>query len=196
MITIEEKNEAQRRAAELIVRSGFVLAKGEVEKIEVADFGLSRLSIEGAQILTLVQTDRIGAKIIVMLPGQTLPEHRHPQIGTSPGKEEVVRVLWGSLFFYVVGTDTMVAGHVPDGKDAVYTLRHEIVMMPGDQIHCRPDEKHWFQAGSGGAVAFSFSSTVHDTLDVFTDPQVRRVTVMDDSSEGGKLPENSKERRQ
>jgi D-lyxose ketol-isomerase len=49
-------------------------------------------------------------------------------------------------------------------------------MAPGDQITFRPGEKHWFQGGPEGAVLYSFSSVVRDTLDGFTDPGVVRTT--------------------
>jgi D-lyxose ketol-isomerase len=35
---------------------------------------------------------------------------------------------------------------------------------------------HWFQAGPEGAVVSEFSSTSVDKTDVFTDPEVRRIT--------------------
>ena len=50
----------------------------EAGKIEVADVDLSRLEREGAQILTLVATPRMAAKVIALFPHQTLPEHWHP----------------------------------------------------------------------------------------------------------------------
>ena len=54
----------------------------------VADFGLGELSTTGLQILTYVNTERVCAKELVMIPGQTCPEHWHPTIGGIPGKEE------------------------------------------------------------------------------------------------------------
>ena len=49
-------------------------------------------------------------------------------------------------------------------------------MRPGDQVTSPPDTYHWFQAGPEGAVVWSFSSRATDVQDVFTDPDVRRVT--------------------
>jgi len=180
MITREELLSAQTAAAQLITLAGFVLAEGERSKIEVADFGLGAVAVEGAQILTLVQTGRIGVKLIALTPWQTLPEHWHPQVGSDPGKEETVRVLSGVLHFYVAGPDTLSVGRIPRGKEACYTLRHELLLRPGDQVACEPGEKHWFQGGPKGAVAFSFSSVARDVLDQFTDSAVRRVTEVRD----------------
>jgi D-lyxose ketol-isomerase len=55
-------------------------------------------------------------------------------------------------------------------------MRHEVVLTPGDQLVLPPGTKHWFQAGERGAVMYSFSSTVRDILDQFTDPAVVRET--------------------
>ena len=77
MISHEEMTQARREAFELIRGSGFTVSEREREKIEVADFGLGRLMEEGAQILTLVATSRVAAKLIALFPHQTLPEHRH-----------------------------------------------------------------------------------------------------------------------
>ncbi len=176
MITRQQKAGAQRRAADLIRAAGLPITDDEADRIEVADFGLSNLEIEGAQILTLVQTDRIGAKVIALLPGQALPEHWHPPMGADPGKEETVRLQWGTVLIYVDGPDTLQLGRVPAGKERAYSLRHELVLRPAEQLQFRPGEKHWFQAGTEGAVLFSFSSVARDVLDMFTDPAVERVT--------------------
>jgi D-lyxose ketol-isomerase len=176
MITRQEELDARTAALSLFEQSGFSLGKEERSRIEVADFGLSRLRIEGAQILTLVQTHRLGVKLIALTSRQTLPEHWHPRVGPDPGKEETVRVIFGTLLFYVAGSDTLSKGGIPAGKDEFYTARHEITMHPGDKIYVAPGEKHWFQAAEGGCVAFSFSSVTRDILDRFTDPEVRRIT--------------------
>ena len=176
MITAKQKREAQVRAAALIRASGIPVSREEQDSIEVADFGLSRLEEEGAQILTWVQTDRMGAKVIALLPGQTLPEHWHPRVGDDAGKEETIRHVAGDLFVYIEGSDTMTRGRPPEGKEEVYTCRHEIVPRPGEQITFEPLEKHWFRAGPAGAVAYSFSTVVRDALDGFTDDAVRRIT--------------------
>ena len=178
MITIAEKRRAQAAAIELIAATGFDLRDDERGRVEVADFGLSNLAAEGAQILTLVQTDRLAVKLIALTPWQALPEHWHPRVGDDPGKEETVRHVSGDLLVYVGGPPTMKHGRVPPGKDRVYTMRHELVLAPGDQRTFTPGEKHWFQAGERGAVAFSFSTTARDVLDQFTDPDVQRVTVV------------------
>ena len=175
-MTRSEYEAARERAAGLIRASGIALTNAEAESIEVADFGLGRLEKEGAQILTLVQTDRISVKVLVLFAGQTEPEHWHPRVGDDPGKEETVRVVSGTLFFYREGEGTLDPCVVPEGKAEVYTSAREIVMRPGDQVTLPPGERHWFQARGEPVVMYSFSTIARDGLDGFTDPGVERVT--------------------
>ena len=131
-------------------------------------------------MLTLLQTDRISVKVLAMLPDQTEPEHWHPPVDDDPGKEETIRVIAGTVYFYVAGEDTFKEGFIVEGKDDCHTMRNEIVMQPCDQITLEPVEKHWFQAHQGGAVMYSFSTIARDALDQFTDPDIdRRTKVMD-----------------
>ena len=176
MITKEQQNAAQKKAAEMIRQAGIVITDEEADSIEVVDFGLSNIAKEGVQVLTLVQTERISVKVLAMLPNQTEPEHWHPPVDDDPGKEETIRVIAGTVYFYVAGEDTLEEGFIVEGKDDCYIMRKEIVMKPGDQLTLAPGEKHWFQAREGGAVMYSFSSVARDVLDQFTDPDIVRVT--------------------
>jgi D-lyxose ketol-isomerase len=175
MITRAEQKAAQERAAQMIAEAGIRITEEETKRIEVVDFGLSRLEIEGVQVLTMVQTDRISVKVLAMLPNQTEPEHWHPPVGEDPGKEETIRVVSGRVYFYVQGENTLKEGFLVKGKEKHYTLRHEIILKPGDQITFQPGEKHWFQAHDEGAVMYSFSSVARDALDQFTDTNIVRV---------------------
>jgi D-lyxose ketol-isomerase len=166
----------RRRAAGMLERVGIVLTPEEVARIEVADFGLTELERTGLQLLTYVNTDRYCAKELVLFPGQTCPEHRHPPVGGAPGKMETFRCRWGTVRLYVDGPPTSERGaRPPAGSEAHYTVFHELVLAPGEQYTIPPDALHWFQAGAEGAVVSEFSSTSRDELDVFTDPRVMRV---------------------
>lgn len=176
MIAESEYRSAQWRTARMIREAGFVITDDEADSIEVVDFGLSRLDVEGVQVLTLFATERISAKVLALFPQQTEPEHWHPPVGDDPGKEETLRVVSGEVILFVPGPDTLCRGAVPPGKEAVYTARHEIVLPPGGQCTLPPNTRHWFQARDKGAVFFSFSTCVRDGLDRFTDPAVRRQT--------------------
>lgn len=180
MITRSQLREARLRAARMMRDAGVVITDEEAAEIAAVDFGLSDLDREGAEILTMVQTNRISVKLLVLFPNQTEPEHWHPPVGDDPGKEETVRVVSGPVYFYVDGPDTLGEGFIVDGKDSVYTCRHELVLNAGEQLTLEPGAKHWFQAGPHGAVLYSYSSVARDVLDGFTDPDIRRETVVVD----------------
>lgn len=178
MITRKEFEEVCQRSLDMIEAAGIFLTNADKTNINAADFGLSRLLQEGVQILTLFETERIAAKILVLFPYQTEPEHWHPSVGEDPGKEEIIRAVSGDLYFYIPGEDNMKAGFIVEGKDSCYTMRHEVILHPGDQLILPPGTKHWFQAGEKGAVMYSFSTKVRDTLDQFTDPDIVRETII------------------
>jgi D-lyxose ketol-isomerase len=175
MITRAEQKKARERAAQMMTQSGIRITEEEKNKIDVVDFGLSHLEIEGVQVLSLLQTERVSVKVLALLPNQTEPEHWHPPVGDDPGKEETIRVAAGTAYFYVQGENTFKQGFLVKGKEKCYTLMHEIVLKPGDQITFQPGEKHWFQARDDGAVLWSFSSVARDALDQFTDPNIVRI---------------------
>ena len=176
MITKEQQKTAQKRAAEMIRQAGIKITEKEANSVGIVDFGLSNLEKEGVQVLTLIQTERISVKVLVLFPNQTEPEHWHPPVGDDPGKEETVRVISGIVYFYIPGEDTLKEGFILEGKEDYYTMRKEIVMKPSDQITLAPGEKHWFQARDKGAVMYSFSTIARDALDQFTDPDIVRIT--------------------
>jgi D-lyxose ketol-isomerase len=147
--------EAQERAAAMLAEAGIVLTPSERETIEVADFGLGQLEQIGLQLVVYVNTERVCAKELVLFPGQTCPEHRHPPVAGDPGKEETFRCRRGTVHLHVDG-----AG--------------EIVLQPGEQYTIPPDTLHWFRAGDDGAVVSEFSTQSRDESDIFTDPRIVR----------------------
>ena len=181
MITREEYNQARQRAAEILAKTGLVVRQDELECMEVADFGLSELETSGAQILTLVDTEQIAAKLLVLFPGQTEPEHTHMRIGDYAGKEETIRCEWGELYLYVPGKPTITPRCQPPGhRKGTYTVGCEYFLDPGEQVTLQPNTPHWFQGGPQGAVIWSFSTKAVDGKDVFTDPMIVRQTVIVD----------------
>jgi D-lyxose ketol-isomerase len=174
MITTEELQRTKTRALKILDQAGIQLGQEESGRLEVIDFGLGNLQAEGLQLLTMFQTDRIAGRILIMTPDQTEPEHWHPPFSDNPGKQEIIRAVWGEVRFYLPGKDTMRKGFLVPGKERVYTMRHEKVLVPGDMLILEPGTKHWFQAGGKGAVFYSFSTMVRDGEDCFSDPRVRR----------------------
>ena len=181
MIARAEDESARRRAAELLKKSGIALRPKELDGIEVADLGLGELDETGLQILTLVDTGAVSAKLLVLFGGQTFAEHRHPPLGGYPGKEETFRCEYGELYLYTPGEPAPAPKATPPaGRRHTYTVWRETVLRPGDQATSPPDTLHWFQAGPEGAVVWSFATRPTDIEDVFTDPDVRRETVVVD----------------
>jgi len=176
MITRAEQEAAQAYAVRELELAGIVLSEAERRSIEVADFGLSRLEETGLQLLVYVNTDRYCAKELVLQPGQTCPEHRHPPFHDAPGKEETFRCRQGLVYLYVEGDPAAEpAATPPPGR---YTVFRELVLRPGEQHTIPPATLHWFQAGPAGAIVSEFSTASRDELDEFTDPDVRRSTVV------------------
>jgi D-lyxose ketol-isomerase len=166
---------ARRRAAAALAEAGIVVAQAERQAIEVADFGLGDLERIGLQLIVYVNTERVCAKELVVFPGQTCPEHRHPPYNGSPGKEETFRCRRGRVYLYVEGEPTREPQARPPRPEH-YTAWHQVVLEPGEQFTIPPDTLHWFQAGPEGAVVSEFSTQSRDELDVFTDPEVERAT--------------------
>jgi D-lyxose ketol-isomerase len=158
VISPDELRQARAYAAGRLEAAGVALTDEERAAIEVADFGLSRLRETGLMLLVYVNTDRYCAKELVLYPGQECPEHRHPPFDGTPGKEETFRCRAGVVHLRVDGA--------------------ELVLRPGEQFTIPPDTLHSFRAGPEGAVVSEFSSTSRDDLDVFTDPAIRRSTVV------------------
>ena len=181
MITRQRFEQAQKVGAALLRGCGVAIREGELQKIEVADFGLGSLEVFGAQILTLVNTSKIAVKLIAMQPGQTLPEHAHPRIGEYEGKEETLRCAWGELYLYGPGEPVLQPKAVlPAEKKDTFTQWHETTLRPGDQGTFPPNTPHWFQAGPQGVVVWSFSTKAVDLQDVFTDAEIQRETIVED----------------
>ncbi|MBP7402901.1 MAG: D-lyxose/D-mannose family sugar isomerase [Clostridia bacterium] len=166
----DEFFEARREAAVMIRAAGIYVGGDEEDRITVTDFELGDLRKEGAQILEWLNTKRVCVRLIALFPFQTLPEHHHRRTKSDPGKEETLRVVSGTVLVYVPGEDTMVYGSVPRFQEEHYTVRHEIVLNPGDQYTLAPGTVHWFQAGGDGAVMYTFCSAARDANNIFTNP--------------------------
>ena len=177
MLTKDEVAKRQKQMEELFEKAGIIITEEEKARIEIVDFGLGEFEKTGLGILIYVNTDRCCAKELALLPRQTCPEHRHPDVEGKPGKEETFRCRWGKCYLYVpgekVGSPKAVA---PAGHEDSYTVWHEIELNPGDQYTLSPDILHWFQAGDEGAVVSEFSTTSTDANDIFTDKEIQRCT--------------------
>ena len=181
MLTRTELEDAQARAAAALAAAGIALTEAEQRGIEVADFGLSDLEHYGLELVTYVNTERVCAKELVLFPHQNCPEHLHPPYDGTPGKEETFRCRRGRVYLYTEGEAAAEPACTPArAVDGAYTVWHEIVLDPGEQHTIPPGTVHWFQAGAEGAVVSEFSTESRDDLDIFTDPEIGRTTVVAD----------------
>lgn len=179
MITQSDLKQWQHEAHGFFQQASLIITPEERQRIEIADFGLSEFTRSGLGVLVYVNTDRCCAKELAMWPRQTCPEHRHPNFGGQLGKEETFRCRWGTVYLYVEGP-AAAKPHCrpPAGREATYTVWHEVVLQPGEQYTIMPDTKHWFQAGDRGAVVSEFSTRSTDENDIFTDKSIGRTTVV------------------
>lgn len=178
MLTREEIKKAQDEALEYLNNASIKLTPEEIAGIEVADFGfgIEELRRTGLELVVYENNDRYCAKEMVLFPGQTCPEHRHPPVGDDPGKRETFRCRWGEVYLYVEGTASeQIEASIPEGSEDYYTVFNEIILKPGDQHTIEPGTLHWFQGGKKGAVVSEFSSTSRDETDLFTDPRIKRI---------------------
>jgi len=187
MITRKEQKEFLDEAANYLKKANIVVTQKEIDSIEIADYGLSELKVHGLAILVYVNTDRVCAKELIMLPTQTCPQHRHPPVGPphaetdEPGKEETFRCRWGKVWLYEEGDATPNPKcKAPAGSEEHYTVWNEIELNPGEQYTLLSNRWHWFQSGPEGAVVSEFSTKSRDELDEFTDPNTKRETVIKD----------------
>lgn len=166
--------QARRLALGALRDAGIRLRPDEELALEVADFGLGDLARTGLQLLVYVNTLRCCAKELVLLPGQTCPEHLHPPFAGTDGKEETFRVRTGLVYLYVSGEPTP-SPYCSPPRARHYSVWHEVRLTPGEQYTIAPGTRHWFQAPDEPAVISEFSSESRDDLDIFTDPDVIRM---------------------
>jgi D-lyxose ketol-isomerase len=173
MLTRELYRKTCDRAIAMLDRAGIVVTEKEKQSMEVAEYGLDMLDSIGLELIVYVNTDRCCAKELILFPGQTCPEHRHPEIDGEPGKEETFRCRWGQVYLYLPGTPTPdPKGKAPKGKEEYFTIWREVILNPGEQYTLEPDMLHWFQAGPDGAIVSEFSTKSRDPFDIYTDPAI------------------------
>lgn len=177
-MTREQIEKYQDITRDYLSRAGIVLTSQERHNVEIADFGLEEFETMGLSLITYVNTERCCAKELVLLPGQTCPQHKHPPIPERNyiGKEETFRCRWGTVYLYVEGEAALnPLAKPPAGREETYTVWHEVVLNPGEQYTIMPETWHWFQGGPEGAVVSEFSTQSIDEADLFTDPDIKRL---------------------
>ena len=162
-----------KKALELYEKASIVLTEEEKNSIEVADFSMGMVDQLGLQLLVYINTERVCAKEMVLLAGQSCPEHIHVPCYGNEGKEETFRCRYGEVYLYVDGEGKKedIKATLPPSDVSVF---HEIHLTAGQQYTIMPGTKHWFQGGPDGAVISEFSTHSTDETDEFTDPRLVR----------------------
>lgn len=173
MLTKKDYEKFSKEAEKYLEKAGIVITEEEKGRIEVAEYELGCIEKIGLELVVYVNTDRCCAKELVLLPGQTCPEHRHPEIDGETGKEETFRCRYGKVYLYVEGEETKNRQCTPpEGMEEYFTCKKEIVLNPGEQYTIMPNTLHWFRAGDEGAVVSEFSTKSRDEFDIYTDPRI------------------------
>jgi D-lyxose ketol-isomerase len=155
---------------ELIQKANFPVSDEELKSLTVNDFGLDNLKEEGFGLVDLLRSERVRVNLIVLLPNQSLPEHLHPPYANEKGKEETIRVLYGTTRVFIEGEpDTDI--RIPKGKEQWYTASKKIELKIGEQFTIPSNIKHWFQAGNNGSVNIAFQNRVDESRNIFYDPE-------------------------
>jgi D-lyxose ketol-isomerase len=174
VLTPQQQEEAKKKyQATVLGPSGIAITEAEWHNNGVGDFHLNFDEV-GMWCINYFNIERLCGRELIMFPGQTCPEHRHPPLIDYPGKLEIFRCRWGQAYIYVPGEpEKNPKARLPKGRESYYTIWHEIVLNPGEQYILQPNTLHWFQAGPNGLVLSEFSTRAYDYEDIFTDPVVQ-----------------------
>ena len=179
---LQQYNEQVKKALEFFEKANIVLTDEEKQNVEVADFGKGMVNDLGLQLVVYINTDRVCAKEMVLLPHQTCPEHKHVPTNGKEGKEETFRCRYGKVYLYVPGEGKRedIKARIPETDVSVF---HEVILNPGEQYTIMPETWHWFQAGEEGAVISEFSTKSTDETDQFTDKRLVREPKIEDQED-------------
>lgn len=173
MLTKTDYEKYSAEALKYFEKAHIALTNEEKARVEVAEYELGCIEKIGLELVVYVNTERCCAKELVLLPYQTCPEHRHPEINGKPGKEETFRCRYGKVYLYVEGEPARkIQAKVPEGFEDCFTCFHEIILNPGEQYTIKPNTLHWFQSGAEGAVISEFSTKSLDEYDIYTDKRI------------------------
>ncbi len=172
------KNTVKGSIVDILKKSKIHFRPSEIENIDITDYGLGDFYNIGLALIIYVNSARVCAKELPMTPYQICPQHRHPAIEKSPGKEETFRCRWGEVYLYTEGNkEKEIKGKIPEKYKDKFNVFHEIILRPGDQYTLNPDTWHWFQGGPEGAILSEFSTHSYDAGDIYYDKNIKRIAV-------------------
>ncbi len=132
-----------------IFEAGIVLREGY--PIEISHhYGLERFRESGSIFVNLINRE-YAEKLIIVLPGQCHPLHRHER------KEETFRCLWGDAIIELSGTERQLEAGAS-------------LLIPRGEVHGFRSE--------GGCILQEISTTHHVGDSFYEDPQIRELDPM------------------
>ncbi|MCL4377422.1 MAG: D-lyxose/D-mannose family sugar isomerase, partial [Actinobacteria bacterium] len=139
----------KKKVLKIYEKSKIYLRSDEIENLEITDLGLGDFYNIGLGLIIYINTERVCAKEMVLLPKQICPQHRHPPVSNTQGKEETFRCRWGEVYLYVSGPGSIdrIKAKIPGRYIGKFNVFHEIILKPGDQYTLNPNTWHWFQGG-------------------------------------------------
>lgn len=147
------------------------------EEFWTIDFGLglfTEIGMAGIFWVNNLDHNYFGHEIY-LLPGQSIPEHRHLKTEIAGPKLEGWHVRHGSVHIYGEGKPTAgVDARIPPSHKDCVVAKSEQKLMPGEVGTLRgPEEWHWMKAGPEGAIVTEYG-TYHDGDGLrFSHPAVR-----------------------
>ncbi len=94
-----------------------------------------------------------------------------------PGKQEYFHTIKGAGSMFVPGEPTANPTYkIPKDQRPYTTAQHEVFLEPGVGFHLADNTPHSVVAGPEGLVVLEFSLTSRDPLDIFTNPNIDRIT--------------------
>ncbi|MFB0561499.1 MAG: hypothetical protein ACETWM_09845 [Candidatus Lokiarchaeia archaeon] len=94
-----------------------------------------------------------------------------------PGKQEYFHTIKGTGSMLVPGEPTANPTYnIPKNHRPYTTALHEVFLEPGVGFHLAANTAHSVVAGPEGLVVLEFSLTSRDPLDIFTNPNIDRIT--------------------
>lgn len=178
MLSNKEKKETFKIMLKYLDKVGIVInLKNDLNKLEVSDYELGNFKKYGVSMVVYINTKRVCAKEIILLPNQTVIQHKHGKVVENMGKEETFRCRFGEFYLYVPGRETIRPNAKIDPEDKKnFTVWKEIILKPGDQYTVYPETWHWFQAGNEGAVITEFSTPSTNLYDIYYDRRAKRIS--------------------
>jgi D-lyxose ketol-isomerase len=141
------------------------------------DFGISKfteIGMAGIFWVNNLEHNYFGHEIY-LLPGQSIPEHRHLKTAKAGPKLEAWHVRHGSIHIYGEGPATAgVEARIPPSHRECCKARSEQLLLPGQVgMLAGAEQWHWMKAGPEGAIVTEYA-TFHDGDGLrFSHPQVK-----------------------